>query len=74
MFDCNLMGYFFLISLRAALMGAATLPPRWRRWPGRRRELPGRRLAATVGAAVWLVAVLVAADRERFIAIAILFA
>jgi AAHS family 4-hydroxybenzoate transporter-like MFS transporter len=64
MFACNLMGYFFLISWTPTLMTAADLPPATAALAGAALQVGG-----TVGALVlcwWL-------QRQRFLAIAILF-
>jgi AAHS family 4-hydroxybenzoate transporter-like MFS transporter len=64
MFACNLMGYFFLISWTPTLMTAAHLPPATAALAGAALQVGG-----TVGALVlcwWL-------QRQRFLAIAILF-
>jgi AAHS family 4-hydroxybenzoate transporter-like MFS transporter len=64
MFACNLMGYFFLISWTPTLMTAAHLPPATAAAAGAALQVGG-----TVGALVlcwWL-------QRQRFLAIAILF-
>ena len=64
MFACNLMGYFFLISWTPTLMGAAHVPPQTAALAGAALQVGG-----TVGALVlcwWL-------QRQRFLAIAILF-
>jgi AAHS family 4-hydroxybenzoate transporter-like MFS transporter len=64
LFACNLMGYFFLISWTPTLMGAAHVPPTTAALAGATLQVGG-----TVGALVlcwWL-------QRQRFLAIAILF-
>jgi AAHS family 4-hydroxybenzoate transporter-like MFS transporter len=64
MFALNLMGYFFLISWTPTLMGAAHVPPATAALAGATLQIGG-----TVGALIlcwWL-------QRQRFLAIAILF-
>jgi AAHS family 4-hydroxybenzoate transporter-like MFS transporter len=64
MFACNLMGYFFLISWTPTLLTAAKLPPATAALAGAALQVGG-----TVGALVlcwWL-------QRQRFLAIAIMF-
>jgi AAHS family 4-hydroxybenzoate transporter-like MFS transporter len=64
MFACNLMGYFFLISWTPTLLSAAKLPPATAALAGAALQVGG-----TVGALLlcwWL-------QRQRFLAIAILF-